>query len=110
MSLYANYINERTFDYILEDDFGFATYRFINDNGVYLIDLYVVPEKRQKGLGKELVRKVEGIAKKQGCIFLLGTVVPTAKNSTESLKVMFSDPKMKLLSSSNDIIVFRKEL
>jgi hypothetical protein len=44
-----------------------------------------------------------------GCHLLVGTVVPSAKNSTPSLKVLLAY-EMSVHSASNDLIVFKKEI
>jgi len=40
---------------------------FIALPGVYLEDLFVKPEARSKGVGRELLRYVARLAKEQGC-------------------------------------------
>lgn len=110
MSLYANYLRERSFDEILEVDKGFATYRYLdNKKTVYIVDIYVLPEFRKEGIAKKLADAIVMNAVEQGCTKLLGSVVPSAKGSTESIKVLIAYG-MTLESSSNDFIVFKKEL
>ena len=110
MSLYAEYITERTADKIIEAEDGFVTYRFLNDGKtVYVIDVYVVPKSRGSGRASQLVNMVADIAKESGAIEMLGTVVPSANGSTISLKGLLAFG-MKLQSSSNDLIIFRKDL
>ena len=49
MSLYANYLREKSFDEILETDKGFATYRFLDERKtVYIVDLYVLDQSLEK--------------------------------------------------------------
>ena len=110
MSLYGQYIIERTADNILEDPYGFATYRYINDGrSVYIVDLYVIPEGRQTGRAAHMADRIVEAAKARGCTELLGTVVPSTKNSTTSLKVLIGYG-MTLLSAATDLIVFRKDI
>ncbi len=110
MSLYADYITERTNDKIIEGYFGFVTYRYINDGrSVYIVDIFVKQEERKKGSASTLADMVVKEAKEHGCIELLGTVVPSAKGSTTSLDVL-RGYGMELQSASNDLIIFRKEL
>jgi hypothetical protein len=110
MSHYAAYIRERSDDEIVENESGFATYRFINDGkSCYIIDLYVCPRDREKGEASGLADTIVGIAKQRGCSELLGSVVPSAKGSTTSLKVLLGYG-MTLKSASNDFIVFSKEI
>jgi predicted GNAT family acetyltransferase len=109
MGLYAQYIREKTNDKIIETDIGFATYRYIEDNTVYIVDVFVMPEFRKTGHGSGLADQVVLEAKSKGYRKLVVSVVPSSKNSTDSLKVILAYG-MKLKSSSNDFIVFEKEI
>lgn len=109
MSLYADYLRERTNDEILESDQGFATYRFTDDKTVYIVDIYVVPVDRDRGLASDIADSIVGIAKQRGCTRLLGSVVPSTKGSTTSLQVLLGYG-MKLESSGQDFILFSKEI
>ncbi|MBQ4000697.1 MAG: GNAT family N-acetyltransferase [Oscillospiraceae bacterium] len=60
--------------FILEDDreVGFALFfhnfsTFLGRAGIYLEDLYVLPEYRNKGYGKALLKRLAGIAVERGC-------------------------------------------
>lgn len=109
-SLYAKYLTERTNDQILEFDEGFATYRYVNNNKtVYIIDIFVLPEYRNKKIMTYLADKIVAEAKEKGCIDLIGTVVPSMKNSTISVRALLGYG-MLLNSASNDVVVFRKEI
>ena len=109
MSLYGDYLRERTFDEIIETEKGFATYRFMDDSCVYIIDIYVKPEFRKSGAASDIADTIVEIAKKRGCYKLMGSVVPSTKGSTTSLKVLLGYG-MSLESSSNDFIIFSKEI
>lgn len=108
-SLYASYLSERTNDKIIETLEGFVTYRYINTKTVYIVDIYTCPECRGAGVASRFADKVVVEAKAKGCTELIGTVVPSAKNSTISLKVLIGYG-MTLDSSSQDLIVFKKEI
>lgn len=109
MSLYADYIKERLGDEIYECEDGFATYRFLNDRQVYLVDIYVTPEKRRLGFAGSIADVVAVKAKEKGCVEMIGTVVPSAKTSTSSLRALLGYG-MVLQSSSNDLIVLKKDI
>lgn len=110
LSLYGQYISERTQDAVLESEYGFLTYRYLDDGKtVYIIDIYVVPEERHKNRAAEMADIVAQSAKIKGCTEMIGTVIPSTKNSTASLKVLLGYG-MTLKSSGNDVIVFRKDL
>jgi len=108
--MYGDYIREHRGDEIVENEKGFATYRFLNEGKtVYIVDIYVHPDFRNSKAASSLADTIVEAAKLQGCVELLGTVVPSAKNSTASLKVLLGYG-MSLHSSSNDLIVFRKDI
>lgn len=108
-SLYAKYIKERTDDYILEIEEGFATYRYLNEYQVYIVDLYVLPEYRKQGIASKLGDAICLKARRKGYTELVGTVCPSANNATESALVLIAYG-MKIDSSSNNVIVFKKDI
>lgn len=111
-SMHAEYVKERLGDDILEGEKGFLTYRFIKDgetDALYIVDLYVRPDFRQTRVASEMADQVVTYAKNKNCKTLLGTVSPSAKNATESLKVLLGYG-MKLHSCDKDMIVFRKDI
>lgn len=114
MSLFGRYIKERDGKDIVEDDEGFATYKFTEDGQCYLEDLYVIPDLRGpqpsgKGTAARYADKVCEIAKKKGCITLYGSVVPSKPNASVNIQTLFKYG-FKLKSSMNDFILFEKEL
>lgn len=109
-SMYAKYLTEKSDDLILETDKGFATYRYINGGkSVYIIDIYVLPDYRQSQEASTMADNVVALAKEKGCTELIGSVIPSSKGSTTSLKVLLGYG-MKLQSSSDNFIVFSKEI
>lgn len=110
MSFYADYLKEKTVDSIIETDYGFATYRYINEGrSVYIIDLYIVPEERKNGRASALAEMICKEAKAKGCIDLMGSVIPSNKGSSASVDVLRSFG-MDLQSASQDFIAFRKAI
>lgn len=109
MSLYADYLLERTEDQIIENEYGFCTYRFLDEKTVYIIDIYVVPECRRQKDASFMANEVVEIAKERGCTELLGTVNPSAKGSTTSMRVLLGYG-MTLKRAENNLIVFTKEI
>lgn len=109
-SLYAQYLSERSDDHIYETEKGFVTYRFINGGKtLYIVDIFVLPEFRQAKVAGDMADKVCSLAKEKGSIEVLGSVCPSAKGSTISLKVLLGYG-MSLQSASDNFIVFRKEI
>ena len=88
LSLYGQYLTERTSRGILETEHGFATFDYITDDTVYIVDLYVVPEKRKSHVASEIADKICEEAVKAGRKYLLGSVDLTAKGAETSCKVL----------------------
>lgn len=109
MNMYANYIKEKTGDLVYETDKGFAVYRYVGEDTVYILDIYVFPESRHKNVASSIADDIVMEAKKKGCTKLLGSVVPSLKNSVLGLKVLLAYG-MVLDSSSNDFILLKKEI
>lgn len=109
MSMYADYIKERMGDEIIEREEGFATYRYVNSYEVYIIDIYVKPDFRKTNIASQMADEIAEIARKEGKVMMIGTVSSTAKNPTESIKVLLGYG-MKFRSSNQDGIIFEKEM
>lgn len=88
LSLYAQYLKERSPRGIIETAEGFATFEYVNADIVYIIDLYVVPESRQQGVAASLADKIVDEALAVGRKQLLGSVDVTAKGAETSMKVL----------------------
>lgn len=108
MSLYGEYIKERRDRDIVENEKGFATYVFM-PKGVYIEDIYIRPDYRKQGIGREFADKIKDIALEKGVTKMYGSVVPSTKGSTNSLKALLSYG-FSLDSSSNDFIILYKDL
>lgn len=108
MSLLSNYFKEMKTKEIIETDNGFLTYYFTSD-GLYVEDIYVSPEYRSNGLAKKMLDEVTIIAQEKGCKKILGSCIPSASNSTNSLQAAFSYG-FKLHSSANNFIVYSKDI
>lgn len=110
-SMYAQYLMERTNDFILEIENGWATYRYLDDGQtVYIVDTWVHPDFRRMGLASSMADTIVKEAKDRGCTKLIGSVVPSTKNSTGSILAFILGYQMKLDSSSNNFIVLSKEI
>lgn len=108
MSLYADYIKEREGREIVEDEFGFATYRIARQE-CYIVDIYVSPEHRRSGHAKKYADKITEIARERGCTYLLGTIVPSTNGSTESMKALLAYG-FQIHSCKEDMIFLTKEI
>lgn len=108
-SLYGQYLTEKTNDLIFETPEGFATYRYLNETTVYIVDIFVIPTERKGGAATFMADHIVKEAKARGCKEVIGSVVPSAKNSTTSLRVLLGYG-MTLANAQNDFIVFKKEI
>lgn len=112
MQMYRDYLRERLGDEMLEREEGFATYRYVSNYGtpaVYIIDLYVRPDFRKTKVASEMADEIVKIAMRSGCKTLFGTVSTSAKNATDSIRVLLGYG-MSFHSSNQDGLVFKKEL
>jgi predicted GNAT family acetyltransferase len=107
VSYYADYVTERTNDIIYESDKGFIVFRYLSPEQVYIVDLYVSHEYRLTNVASEMVKRVVNIAKATGRTELVGSVVPSCKNATESLHACLHRG-MKVVSSSDNVIILKK--
>lgn len=109
MSLYRDFVQETGQLGIVESEDGFATYKIFPHGECYIVDIYVVPEKRKTDVATRFADEISEIAKVQGCKQLTGTVIPSHRGSTTSLKVLLGYG-FTLLRSEVDRIWFMKEL
>lgn len=109
LTLYSRYITEKTDDLILETETAFVTYSYPDEKTVYIKDIYVHPDYRKSYMASNIADEVVAIAKSKGCTKVIGSIVPTTKNSTDSVKVLLAYG-MKLDSSTNNFILFSKEI
>lgn len=109
MSLYADYIKERNGDEIVESEIGFASFRYLNETQVYIIDIYIKPQFRKARAASTLADMIIELAKVKGCKELLGSVVPSSKSATDSLKVLLGYG-MSIQSASAEMIIFKKDI
>ncbi len=87
-SLYSQYIKERCGRGILETKDGFATFEYPTKEVVYIVDIYVVPEKRKSHVAAMLADKIVEQAVKDGYKYLLGSVDIGTKDAEISTRVL----------------------
>lgn len=108
MSLFGQYIQERLNKSIVENDKGFATFYPLHD-GMYIEDIYVIPDERHSGEASRLADQVSVIAKEKGMNRLYGSVKPSAKYATAALKVLLAYG-FELSEAGPDAVIMRKEI
>lgn len=111
MSLYGKYVKERENREIVETDHGFATFQYCGyeNTECYIIDLYVLPDHRKKGVASQLADRIAEMAKEKGCQYLSGSVDPTANGATDSVKTLLAYG-FDVAAVSEKLIWFKKEL
>lgn len=107
-SLFAKYYLEREGMYTIEEEYGFVTYK-LGPDYVYIVDIYVLPDIRQKGLAASLADKVVEQAIRAGKTKAIGTIDLEAEGKTQSAKALLGYG-FELDSSDGKMIYFVKEL
>jgi hypothetical protein len=110
MEHYANYIKERENSEIIWNEDGFITYKIL-DNGsqVYIVDLYVIPEKRKTRVATNFANMV--IEKNKECQKLWGSVSLRSNNPRLNIRVLrgYGFTFFKLIKEEQ-MLYFVKEL
>lgn len=110
MSLYAKYVKEHHGDDVFETAYGFTTYRYLDEGKtIYFVDMYVHPDFRRTNHARFMADNILERAKANGCKELIATVVPSANNATDSLKVLLAYG-LKLSRIEGNLIVLKKEI
>ena len=112
MSLYKNYVEERTDKKIIETDQGFIVYQFgIKEHTryCYIEDIYILPAFRKQAIGTQLEDEVITVAIKQNCTKLYGSVCLSVKNVTASMQILLARG-YKYSHQENDILFYKKEI
>lgn len=107
-SHYGQYIAAREGFDIVENAYGFATYKITNDE-CYVRDIFVEKQYRNDGAATRLCDKIKEIAKGEGCTWLTGSVQPSMPYSTDSLKVVLAYG-FQLASSQSDFIILKMKI
>lgn len=109
ISLYGQYIKEKIGRGILETEDGFATFEYPTSEVVYIVDLYVKPEKRKSRVAATLADKIVEEAIKSGRKYLLGSVDLGLKSAEESVKVLLAYG-MTLHKEAKPMVFFIKQI
>lgn len=106
MSPFAQYIQEREGKSIIEDEFGFATYFYV-ENHCYIEDVFVLKEHRKGHHASRYAAIIAAEAKLKGYNKLLGSVAVKAHNSTYSTMALITNG-FKIISCEPNTIYFEK--
>lgn len=108
MTKYAKYLEELKGYKMYEDEKGFVTYG-IMDDGIYIEDIYVLPEFRKQNIASNYADIIAKKAKQEGYKYLYGSVVPSLKNSHYRNLVLLNYG-FNIIAADKDIIWYKKEL
>ena len=86
-SQHARFIKEHQNRETIEHDYGFIVYSFGLDGNCYIGDIWVEPEERQNGRGRQLLDEVIAIAKEKQCFALIGCT-----------ELSYNHPELSMLS------------
>lgn len=108
-SLYKRFTEERCPSrYVYETEDGFAMYEIEGDR-CYIIELYVLPEKRRFGTAKKICEQVGNIARQKECRVILGSWDPRSECASLSLKAILA-LGLKPLCIDGNLVFFIMEL
>lgn len=107
-NLYKLYVKERLDQEVIEMDHGFITYK-INDNEVFIQDMFVRDGYRKQHFGKTLVDRVEEIARENNKKYVTATILPSAGGATVSLLGALSIG-FKLIGADKNCVIIGKEV
>lgn len=109
MSLFAIYVQETMGMDIIENDKGFITYKFMENDDCFVDHLFVHPGFRQGGEGTRLGLQLTALAKEAGCKRLVANVNCKFKYPTQALKAFFAFG-FKIDRAVTDFICISKEI
>lgn len=107
-SLYSEHIKEREGFEIVETDFGFASYKYY-DQECYIRDVYIKPEFRRSRQASKLLDTIQTIAKSSGCKFITTTVSSQYPNITGNTKAILKYG-FEIAKVIQDVIWFKKDI
>jgi RimJ/RimL family protein N-acetyltransferase len=107
MKLYEDYLKE-TYDnkFTMYSDQYFLNYCVVEGDQLYIEDFYIVPEKRNTDLAKEVIDELEVKAKELGCNYIINQTMP------HNMAVIKLNEKCNFtkLKQNNDHVYFCKEI
>jgi hypothetical protein len=109
LNLYAQYIKEREDREIIVLEHGFATYKKLNPETYYLVDMFVEKVYRRTNIAWDLNNIICDIAKKDGALNIITSICTDAAGVTESMAVILAGG-FKYSSTSGNMLYFIKYL
>jgi GNAT superfamily N-acetyltransferase len=109
MSMHADYLLERRGVSTLEKEHGFITYKRVDKDTYYIVDVFIREDARRDKLASRLADEVVAIAKAAGASKILGSVDLSAAGVTESLQVLLGYG-MRFSRAAGSGLYFVKEI
>lgn len=106
--MFAKYLEETSYKRVFETDKGFFVYQ-INGKEFYVQEVYVEPEYRKSGIASDFDKEAVKLAKEFECEYIKGSIVPTSKGATDSMKFQLA-LGYKLAYCDRDIIYLVKNI
>lgn len=106
--MYKQYIKDGEQAEVVEFEYGFLVLKYEGPY-LYIETIYVAPEVRKTGYGREMLEYAEERVLSEGLMGVLGSCSPGRKGATISMKSMLACG-FELLSSDKDIIYLVKYL
>lgn len=107
-TLYAKYIKQRENAEVLETDKGFVVYKFIEDE-IFIKEIFIDESNRQSGVCRELVTKLEDIARINNKKIITGKIFLNDPNCNQTLIAALLIG-FKVIRADQDIILILKEI
>src|ERR1700675_4575174 len=108
-SLYADYVKERLGRGSLYDDNGFVIFEFMQNEFLYLVDMYLKPEARNTKVGSQYLEKIKEIAKENKKTKIITTIDLKAKTKDLALLCALKGG-FHISEGKNDVLFLTMEL
>lgn len=109
MSLWADYVKEREGLDVLEKDYGFVCYKFFLPDECFVQAIYIRPQDRKNGIGTQLAKELEEMAREKGCKIMTCKIDHLEMNATLSLQAILSYG-FKVIAADKQVIYLAKEM
>lgn len=107
--LFTDYVQERLQVNVLQNEHAFYLWKFIEEDTVYITDMYVAPAERRSGVAGALFVELLGQMRELGVKRLVGSTDVTAANPELGMYAMLS-VGFKPTGASENIIWYSKEI
>lgn len=108
MSLYAQYVKEREGAETVETSEGFYSYKE-DGTSLFIVDLYVAPEYRNKKIGSRFGKEIEDIALKLNKDSVLCCASLEALNSSDAMSFIIMNG-YEIINYTDTQVFFKKEI